>query len=56
MKKRCLASLLVVFLALCSAVAQSPTQLRFCLRSEPKSFNPLLVQEDCFDTVRYLTC
>ncbi len=55
MKKRCLASLLVVFLALCSAVAQSPTQLRFCLRSEPKTFNPLLVEEDSSDTVRYLT-
>jgi len=55
MKKRCLASLLVVLLALCSAVAQSPTQLRFCLRSEPKTFNPLLVEEDSSDTVRYLT-
>ncbi len=55
MKKTYLLSLLFVLLALYSALAQSPTQLRFCLRSEPKTFNPLLVEEDSSDTVRYLT-
>ena len=31
------------------------TQLRFSLRTEPKSFNPLLVSNDAEETVRYLT-
>jgi peptide/nickel transport system substrate-binding protein len=31
------------------------SELRFCLRSEPKTFNPLLVDDDASDTVRYLT-
>ncbi len=56
MKKPCWAQFLLVWAALCSAaLAQSPAQLRFCLRSEPKTFNPLLVEEDSSDTVRYLT-
>lgn len=55
MKRRFFSSLLLMLLWLCSAVAQSPTQLRFCLHSEPKTFNPLLVEEDSSDTVRYLT-
>ena len=55
MKRKFFTSLLFVLLWLCSAVAQSPTQLRFCLHSEPKTFNPLLVEEDSSDTVRYLT-
>lgn len=55
MKRKFFSSLLFVLLWLCSAVAQSPTQLRFCLHSEPKTFNPLLVEEDSSDTVRYLT-
>ena len=55
MKKHYSVSLLLVLAMLSSALAQSPTQLRFCLRSEPKTFNPLLVEEDSSDTVRYLT-
>ena len=55
MKKRYFATLLVVLAALCSSFAQSRTQLRFSLRSEPKTFNPLLVEEDSSDTIRYLT-
>ncbi len=55
MKKHCFASLTFVLLILSSAFAQSASQLRFCLRSEPKTFNPLLVEEDASDTVRYLT-
>jgi peptide/nickel transport system substrate-binding protein len=38
-----------------AAVAQSAGELRFCLRSEPKTFNPLLVQDENSDTIRYLT-
>jgi peptide/nickel transport system substrate-binding protein len=36
-------------------VAQTGSQLRFCLHSEPKTFNPLLVQEDSSEAIRYLT-
>jgi peptide/nickel transport system substrate-binding protein len=35
--------------------AQAGSQLRFCLSSEPKTFNPLLVADDASETVRYLT-
>lgn len=44
-------------LALASALAtaQSNQQLRFCLHSDPKTFNPLLAEEDSSETIRYLT-
>ena len=35
--------------------AQTGGELRFCIRSEPKTFNPLLVEDDASETVRYLT-
>ena len=34
---------------------QAAGQLRFCLHSEPKTFNPIQVQDDASDTIRYLT-
>jgi peptide/nickel transport system substrate-binding protein len=37
------------------ALAQSGGQLRFCIHSEPKTFNPLLTADDASETVRYLT-
>jgi peptide/nickel transport system substrate-binding protein len=37
------------------SAGQSGGELRFCLRGEPKTFNPLLVEEDASETVRYLT-
>ena len=37
------------------AAAQSGGELRFCLRSEPKTFDPLKVEDDASVTVRYLT-
>jgi len=51
------------FLALltlaCSAVAATGTQyggeLRFCLYSEPKTFNPLLVADTSSEAIRYMT-
>jgi peptide/nickel transport system substrate-binding protein len=53
---------LVLTLLLCwpsFASAESATQsggeLHFCLRGEPKTFNPLLVEEDASETIRYLT-
>ncbi len=42
-------------LVLGSAQAQNGGELRFCLRSEPKTFDPLLVDDDSSLSVRYLT-
>ena len=50
-----IAVLLFLILGVRLASAQSGGQLRFCLRSEPKTFNPLLVADDASETVRYLT-
>jgi peptide/nickel transport system substrate-binding protein len=36
-------------------LAQSGGELRFCLRSEPKTLNPLLAADDSSETIRYLT-
>jgi peptide/nickel transport system substrate-binding protein len=55
MKKSFLAVGALILFAAALAMGQSPTQLRFCLRSEPKTFNPLMVEDDSSDTVRYLT-
>ena len=55
MKKYFYVLLLSALLVLNAAFAQSGGELRFCLRSEPKTFNPLLVEEEASDTVRYLT-
>lgn len=38
----------------CVAFAQGG-ELRICIRQEPKTFNPVLVNEDASETVRYLT-
>ena len=48
---------ILAILALLSllASAQSNRQLRFCLHSDPKTFNPLLAEEDSSETIRYLT-
>src|SRR5450432_536123 len=35
--------------------AQSAGELRFCLRGDPKTFNPLLVEDENSETVQYLT-
>jgi peptide/nickel transport system substrate-binding protein len=37
-----------------SALAQN-RELRICLRSEPKTFDPLMVADDASETIRYLT-
>jgi peptide/nickel transport system substrate-binding protein len=57
MTKR-VAFLVVLFLvgfAAIGALAQSGGELHFCLRSEPKTFDPLLAADDASETVRYLT-
>ena len=48
---------LVAYLAVFALVsaAQSGGELRFCLRAEPKTFNPILVADDSSETIRYLT-
>ena len=54
--KRCL--VLIALLGLLPAgspAAQTPSELRFCLRAEPKTFDPLLVDDGNSETVRYLT-
>jgi len=38
-----------------SAFAQNGGELRFCLRSEPKTLDPLLVDDDSSLSIRYLT-
>lgn len=43
------------FIAAAMLSAQWGGELRFCLRSDPKTFNPLLVEDDASETVRYLT-
>ena len=48
-------TLLVLALAACGAFAQSGGQLRFCLHSDPKTFNPVLMEDDASETIRYLT-
>jgi peptide/nickel transport system substrate-binding protein len=53
MKRAC-----VLFVALAAglfAQAQTGGELRFCLRSEPKTFNPLQTDDDASETIRYLT-
>src|SRR5436305_1701972 len=47
--------LLVLLTVVSEGLAFAESQLRFCLRSEPKSFNPLLVENDSEETIRYLT-
>ena len=43
------------FLLTMAAFAQSGGELRFCLRTEPKTFDPLLVDDDASLSIRYLT-
>ena len=55
MRKRLLIGAIVGFGLVLPGYAQPGSQLRFCLSSQPKTFNPLLVTDDASETVRYLT-
>jgi peptide/nickel transport system substrate-binding protein len=57
MKKALASFVLLTLIALGSnrLLAQTGGELRFCLRSEPKTLNPLLAADDASETVRYLT-
>ncbi len=37
------------------AGAQPGSELRFCIPSDPRTWNPLLVEDDASETIRYLT-
>ena len=57
MKKALATFVLLTLIALGSnrVLAQSGGELHFCLRSEPKTLNPLLAADDASETIRYLT-
>jgi peptide/nickel transport system substrate-binding protein len=46
---------IMLLLGIGCSFAQAGGELRFCLRSEPKTFNPLLVEDESSETIRYLT-
>lgn len=46
---------LVLCLGTFASLAFAQGELRFCLRSEPKTFNPLKVEDDASVAIRYLT-
>jgi peptide/nickel transport system substrate-binding protein len=46
---------LALFLVAPAARAQSGGVLHFCLHGEPKTFNPILVDDEASENVRYLT-
>ena len=48
-------ALAVSFVLSLAAFAQNGGELRFCLRTEPKTFDPLLVDDDAALSIRYLT-
>lgn len=45
----------VLFLVATATHAQSGGELHFCLHGEPKTFNPILVEDEASENVRYLT-
>ena len=45
----------ITLLLTVSAAAQGGGQLRFCLHSDPKTFDPVLVEDDASERVRYMT-
>ena len=52
---RCLLFVLICLGGLRSAAAQGGGELRFCLHTEPKTFDPLKVADDASVSIRYLT-
>jgi peptide/nickel transport system substrate-binding protein len=53
-RKICLAIAVSIVFTL-AAFAQNGGELHFCLRTEPKTFDPLLVDDDSSLSIRYLT-
>jgi peptide/nickel transport system substrate-binding protein len=54
-KRRYVPLLLLALAPSVFAASQPASELRFCLRSEPKTFDPLLVEDARSETIRYLT-
>jgi len=48
-------SLLISMGSALAADSQGESELRFCIGAQPKTFNPLMVDDDASETVRYLT-
>ncbi len=46
---------LLIFILVVAAQAWGQGELRFCLHTEPKTFHPLMVDDDASEAVRYLT-
>jgi len=55
MKRYLLLCSLLVWAIPHNAAAQAGSELRFVLHAEPKTFNPLLVEDDPSESIRYLT-
>ena len=55
MTRRCSLFALALCMVSMQASAQQGGELHFSLRSEPKTFNPLLVTDEGAETIRYLT-
>lgn len=56
MKKKFVLPLLLMLLVFASAaLAQTGGELRFVLHSEPKTFNPVLMEDDSSESIRYMT-
>jgi peptide/nickel transport system substrate-binding protein len=55
MKKFLAFSILSIALGSNGLLAQTGGELHFCLRSEPKTLNPLMAADDASETIRYLT-
>ena len=45
----------IVYLGILTAAAMAQGELRFCLHSEPKTFDPLKVEDDASAAIRYLS-
>src|SRR6185369_14918214 len=45
----------ILVLALAAALSLQAAELRFCLRNEPKTFDPALVEDEASEAIRYLT-
>ena len=57
MKRRRLTFVTSLSICACmlASLASAQGELRFCLRAEPKTFDPLKVEDDASATIRYLT-
>lgn len=55
MRKTASIQLFVALLWLASFAFAQGGELRFCIKSDPKTFNPVLVSDDASEVVRYMT-